>query len=81
MAAAHSGRDIVADVSRTAHDCPATRTTWSSTLPLRSGHCSSSPMTPIFCQCRPSGDALVIEPIAFAAQVDAMGRHACRRRR
>jgi hypothetical protein len=38
-------------------------------------------MTPIFCQCRRGGDAPVIEPIAFAAQVDAMGRHACRRRR
>ena len=80
MAAEHSGGGIVADVPRTVHDCPD-EDNLILDLAAEAGALLIVSNDTDLLSMSPWRGTPIIEPAAFAAKVDAMRRHARRRRR
>ena len=81
MAAEHSGGGIVADVPRTVHDCPDHEDNLILDLAAEVGALLVVSNDTDLLSMSPWRGTPIIEPTAFAAKVDAMRRHARRRRR
>ena len=81
MAAEHSGGRIVADVPRTVHDCPGHQDNLILDLTAEVGALLIVSDDTDLLSMSPWRGTPVIEPTAFAAKMDAMRRHARRRRR
>jgi predicted nucleic acid-binding protein len=81
MAAEHSGGGIVADVPRTVHDCPGREDNLILDLAAEVGALLVVSNDTDLLSMSPWRGTPIIEPAAFAAKVDAMRRHARRRRR
>ena len=81
MAAEHSGGGIVADVPRTVHDCPDHEDNLILDLAAEVGALLIVSNDTDLLSMSPWRGTPIIEPAAFAAKVDAMRRHARRRRR
>ena len=81
MAAEHSGGRIVADVPRTVHDCPGQKDNLILDLAAEVGALLIVSDDTDLLSMSPWRGTPVIEPTAFAAKMDAMRRHARRRRR
>ena len=81
MAAEHSGGGIVADVPRTVHDCPDHEDNLILDLAAEVGALLVVSNDTDLLSMSPWRGTPIIEPAAFAAKVDAMRRHARRRRR
>ena len=81
MAAEHSGGGIVADVPRTVHDWPGHEDSLILDLAAEVGALLIVSNDTDLVSMSPWRGTPVIEPAAFAAKVDAMRRHARRRRR
>ena len=81
MAAEHSGGGIVADVPRTVHDCPDHEDNLILDLAAEVGALLIVSNDTDLLSMSPWRGTPVIEPAAFAAKVDAMRRHARRRRK
>ena len=80
MAAEHSGGGIVADVPRTVHDCPDHEDNLILDLAAEVGALLVVSNDTDLLSMSPWRGTPIIEPTAFAAKVDAMRRHARRRR-
>ena len=80
MAAEHSGGGIVADVPRTVHDCPDHEDNLILDLAAEVGALLVVSNDTDLLSMSPWHGTPIIEPTAFAAKVDAMRRHARRRR-
>ena len=81
IAAEHSGGGIVADVPRTVHDCPDHEDNLILDLAAEVGALLVVSNDTDLLSMSPWRGTPIIEPTAFAAKVDAMRRHARRRRR
>ena len=78
---APSGGGIVADVPRTVHDCPDHEDNLILDLAAEVGALLIVSNDTDLLSMSPWRGTPIIEPAAFAAKVDAMRRHARRRRR
>ena len=81
MAAGHSGGGIVADVPRTVHDCPDHEDNLILDLAAEVGALLVVSNDTDLLSMSPWRGTPILEPATFAAKVDAMRRHARRRRR
>ena len=81
MAADHSGGGIVADVPRTVHDCPGHEDNLILDLAAEVGALLIVSNDTDLLSMSPWRGTPIIEPGPFAAKVDAMRRHARRRRK
>jgi len=81
MAAEHSGGGIVADVPRAVHDCPDHEDNLILDLAAEVGALLAVSNDTDLLSMSPWRGTPIIEPTAFATKVDAMRRHARRRRR
>jgi predicted nucleic acid-binding protein len=79
-AAEHSGGGVLADVPRTVHDCPDHEDNLILDLAAEVGALILVSNDTDLLSMSPWRGTPIIAPIAFAAKVDAMRRHARRRR-
>jgi predicted nucleic acid-binding protein len=80
-AAEHSGGGLLADVLRTVHDCPDHEDNLVLDLAAEVGAMLIVSNDTDLLSMSPRRGTPVLTPVAFAAKVDAMRRHARRRRR